>query len=110
MLYELLTGRHPHDVTGPMADVLGNITDAEPAPLGAEIPDDAETQRLEACRAILAVAVRVSGTFPWAAAAISAWPPGSCRRVASHARTEAWPTRTNPTGLQHPSAANRRRS
>jgi len=45
ILYQVLTGRFPYEVTGNMREVLGNILNAQPVPprkLRREIDDDAE--------------------------------------------------------------------
>ena len=95
ILYELLTGQYPYDVTGPPADVFRTIAETEPAPPGRVrpgIPGDVATIALKALakekdRRYASAANLVDDVERFLAGeAISARPPSTAYHVRVFAR------------------------
>lgn len=95
ILYELLTGRYPYDVTGPPADVFHNIVETEavpPARVRPGIPADVATIALKALakekdhRYASAVSLAEDVERYLAGEAISARPPSTAYHVRVFAR------------------------
>ena len=95
ILYELLTGRYPYDVTGPPADVFRTIAETEPAPparVRPGIPGDIATIALKALakekdRRYASAANLVDDVERFLAGeAISARPPSTAYHVRVFAR------------------------